>query len=83
MDEDEKRATFFAKWKEAKGSDATYKALISALLEIGCAEDAECVCKLLKPASKHLLSTQPAPREVAQPSVNGMSNSRSLILWVL
>ena len=80
VDEDEKRATFFAKWKEAKGSDATYKALISALLEIGCTEDAECVCKLLKPDP---LSTQPAPREFTQPSFNGMSSSRSVILWVL
>ena len=33
-DEEEKRLKFLKKWKEIKASDATYKKLISALLEI-------------------------------------------------
>ena len=48
VDEDMKRSSFFSKWKEAKGSGATYRALISALLQIKCVEDAEGVCELLK-----------------------------------
>lgn len=47
-DEDEKRLSFFSKWKQKRGSKATYKCLISALLEIECVEDAEGVCKMLK-----------------------------------
>ncbi len=45
--EEEKRFEFFSKWKETRGSDATYKSLISALLDCQCREDAESVCKLL------------------------------------
>ena len=45
--EEEKRHTFFSTWKQVKGSIATYKALIIALLEVDCAEDAESVCKLV------------------------------------
>ena len=45
--EEEKRYTFFTKWKKMKGSRATYKRLIGALLNIYCGEDAEKVCKLL------------------------------------
>lgn len=48
VSEDEKRATFFAKLKEKKGSGATYEVLISALLGIECVDDAESVCKLLQ-----------------------------------
>ena len=50
----EASSSFFSKWKEAKGSGATYRALISALLKIKCVEDAEGVCELLKnsPPSK-------------------------------
>jgi transcriptional regulator of NAD metabolism len=49
--EDEKRAAFFDKWKEVKGSGATYKVLISALLGIDCRADAEGVCRLLQTSS--------------------------------
>ena len=45
--EEEKRHTFFTYWKQVKGSLATYKALITALLEVGCGEDAESVCRLV------------------------------------
>lgn len=46
--EEERRHTFFSKWKHVKGSAATYQRLIAALLEIQCGEDAEGVCKLLQ-----------------------------------
>ena len=48
VDEDQKRSLFFTNWKEKKGSEATYKRLISALLTMECREDAESVCDLLK-----------------------------------
>ena len=48
VDEDKKRHKFFSTWKEKKGSEATYKTLIGALLTIECKEDAEYVLKLLK-----------------------------------
>ena len=50
--EQEKRHAFLREWKAVKGSDATYKNLINALLAIECRQDAEGVCKLLqKPQS--------------------------------
>ena len=48
VDEDQKRFKFLTSLKEKKGSEATYKKLICALLTTECREDAECVCKLLK-----------------------------------
>ncbi len=45
--EKEKRHTFLIKWREVKGSEATYRNLIQALLTIESVEDAEKVCKLL------------------------------------
>ena len=56
-DEEGKRLALFNKWKLMKGSSATYKALISALLEIKCQDDAEGVCEVLKK------SLRPAPSE--------------------
>ena len=47
LTEQEKRREFFQVWKATKGSTATYKALIHALLSIGCREDAVCVGRLL------------------------------------
>ena len=55
--EDEKRLAFFKRWQQEKGSDATYKQLIYALLEISCRQDAEKVCELLQKS----LSDPPAP----------------------
>ena len=46
--EDEKRLAFFERWQQERGSDATYKALINALLKISCRQDAEKVCELLQ-----------------------------------
>ena len=49
--ETEKKRDFFTTWKEEQGSNATYRKLIGALLEILCNRDAESVCQLLKSAS--------------------------------
>ena len=56
-DEQEKRHAFLKKWKAVKGSDATYKKLIDALLAIECREEAEGVYELLQKS----LSPQSAP----------------------
>jgi hypothetical protein len=50
-DEEEKRSDFLNKWKDAKGSNATYKVLIGALLDTRYRNDAEGVCKILQAAS--------------------------------
>ena len=44
----QKRRRFFSEWKQRKGSDATYKVLVQALLEIDRRKDAEYLCELLK-----------------------------------
>ena len=54
--ERDKRLEFFQRWKRTKGSEATYKKLVAALLNIGEQQDAEMVCKLLKQSCQ---STQP------------------------
>lgn len=50
--ESEMRADFFSEWQSEKGSDASYKWLINALLEINCKGDAEHVCALVKEQMK-------------------------------
>ena len=45
--EEDKRNTFFKRWRKMKGSEATYLKLVHALLKINCKEDAESVCQLL------------------------------------
>ena len=45
-DEEDKRRNFLQKWRETKGSGATYRKLIGALLDIHCREDAEGVWKI-------------------------------------
>ena len=48
LKEEEKRSTFLTTWREKKGCEATYKALISALLAVECRHEAESVCELLE-----------------------------------
>lgn len=43
----DKRNAFFSEWKEKKGSEATYRKLVSALLKTDRKQDAEGVCRLL------------------------------------
>ena len=44
----ERRVALLEKWNQYEGSDATYRALIAALLEIQDKNHAEMICKLLK-----------------------------------
>ena len=62
-DEEEKRVAFFKKWRDIKGSDATYKQLISALLQIHCRNDAEGVCKIPSTASTESTPGAATPAE--------------------
>ena len=47
----EKKRDVFTTWKEEQGSNATYRKLLGALLEIPCKQDAESVCQFLKSAN--------------------------------
>ena len=47
QNEGERRHNFFFTWKDKKGTLATYRMLVHALLKINCRGDAEKVCKLL------------------------------------
>ena len=60
--EREKRHEFLLKWKDMKGSDATYEQLVKALLKIECVQDAETVCQMLKESidKEQLASNTPA-----------------------
>ena len=51
--ESEKRLDYFTEWKEQKGSAATYKSLIRALLKIDCRDDAEYVYQLFQSSGSH------------------------------
>ena len=53
IDEEGKRLEFLRKWREQKGSKATYKQLVLALLKIECRDDAEKVCEILKKSQIH------------------------------
>ena len=71
--EEEKRYRFLLGWRERKGFEATYKALIEALLKIKHRNDAEGVCELLKGAS--LSQDQPPPFTFSpQHSVSSVSS---------
>ena len=52
---DQMRADFFGRWQSEKGSDASYKNLVNALLQINCKQDAEYVCELLLSTSSTTL----------------------------
>ena len=74
--EDEKRFSFFKQWQQERGSDATYKALISALLEISCRQDAEKVCELLQ---KSLSTPEQAATADAAPDSEDQHDSSAII----
>lgn len=42
----EKKVAFLKQWKQEEAENATYKALIEGLREIGCNDDASQLCKL-------------------------------------
>jgi hypothetical protein len=56
----EKRGAFFRKWKEMKGSKATYKELIIAHLKTKKRNDAEEIARLLKDTLATTEKTRPA-----------------------
>ena len=56
VEEDEKRRKFMSQWNSKKGSEATYKNLICALLKFDCKDNAENVCKLLQGNARLLQS---------------------------
>ena len=49
----EKRSEFFDQWKRQKGSEATYKRLMQALLDVKERHDAEYVCQLSQQILPH------------------------------
>jgi hypothetical protein len=59
-EESEKRCSFLKKWKKMRGSGATYRKLINALLEAKCRSDAEGVCKLLQ---NHVSAAPSCPQQ--------------------
>ena len=67
--EEDKRLAFFKEWKQQKGFQATYKALISALYEINCRQDAEIVCKILKESTS---SAPPAQASASTKCISGI-----------
>lgn len=54
--EHERRLALLTKWSQMKGSDATYGALIDALLEIEHKKDAEEISKILRTSNKSATS---------------------------
>lgn len=69
--EAEKKRMFFLEWCQKKGPDATYKALIIALLEKEHVKDAANVCKLL----------QKKDQDSSEPCLQSHCYS-SVVLWV-
>ena len=70
IDEEGKRLEFLRKWREQKGSKATYKQLVLALLKIRCRDDAEKVCDILKksqPQEPLLVSAASYPDKLKKP----------------
>ena len=53
--EPERRLALFKKWKQKKGSCATYKEIITVFLKIELKDDAEKVCKWAKSTEEKLL----------------------------
>lgn len=73
-----KRYDFFQKWQQMKGSGATYKQLVLALLIINCRQDAEAVCNVLKSSVPQLNSPNSASSIVpALPSSDAAGNNYS------
>jgi hypothetical protein len=68
--EEEKRHDFLKKWKKTKGSDATYKKLHDALIEIKSRDDAERVCKIMREVSSPVESHAESDFALATPQTN-------------
>ena len=58
--ESEKRLETLSRWKMKYSFKATFINLVQILMKIGCSDDAQKVCQLLKPqVSKHVLQSTP------------------------
>lgn len=81
--EREKRHDFLFEWKETKGSAATYKQLITALLQIKRRQDAEKVCELLKESicPKPLTPSDASNTACALPSTDTTGKPSSYSMW--
>ena len=66
----EDKIAFFEEWKQQQGFDATYKSLISALLQVKCRQDAESVCKILKETTLSQASTSTNTTSIPSSSVS-------------
>jgi hypothetical protein len=77
LSEDERRQNFILKWRKKHGCEATFKALINALIKIECHEDAEEVCKFLKESIAEPSQQTCQPQHVPPSSSISMSPSVS------
>ena len=75
----EKRSQNLTNWKQKKGSDATFKRLIIAQLEIECRDDAENVCKILQDTLNTTQDTEPTGK-VAVRNFGRLSTPDSLVI---
>lgn len=74
--ERDRRHAFFIQWRQEKDYGATYRELMNALVELGCANEAAQVCMLLKniPISPHCYPVRPTYR---RPYLSGLLCSRN------
>lgn len=75
LSEYEKRHAFLQEWKRCKGSKATYKQLVAALLGIENRDDAEKVCKLLKKSAPTVASAASIATPAASSSTPDTSST--------
>ncbi len=78
VDEREKKYDFFIEWKERKGADATYEALINGLLKIGCESDAEYLCQLIQPEPSATQEASVTPLSSTSATASEPSNTASI-----
>ena len=62
-EEDTKRHKFLLRWKDRKGSAATYGKIINALLKIKSRQDAERVCAILKDSRSKVITSAASTTE--------------------
>ena len=67
--EDERRKGFLTKWRETKGSKATYKMLVHALLRINQRLDAENICKLLAGEKSSVQAATDTSKDATPPGI--------------
>lgn len=72
------RIGFLGKWKQKMSIRATYRALIASLLSIERAEDARCVCQVLKGKGLNLVVIKPKTRLLVLDSVLAVTSSARL-----